>query len=120
MNPLLRIYSPGNLRTLGRDRCGAASIESSLISALMAVVIIAAVGELGSKFYQFFDSTAQLIEQAACGPGNGNGNCGNSGNGGGNTGGSGPGSGNGGSNNGQGNGSGNGGGGNGNGGGSGG
>ena len=123
MYSLLSIFSPGNLRSLARDRSGATSIENSLLGALIAVAIIAAVSELGSMVYQIYDLTAQTIEQAAnkkCGPGNGNGNCGNSGNGGGNSGGSGPGSGNGGNNNGQGNGSGNGGGGNGNGGGSGG
>ncbi len=120
MNSLLHIYSLDNLRSLGRDRSGATSIENSLLGALIAVAIIAAVSELGSMVYQIFDLTAQSVEQVAdsCsgGPGNGNGNCGNSGNGGGNTGGSGPGTGNGGGNNGQGNGSGNGGGGGGNGG----
>ncbi len=120
MYSLLSIYSPGNLRSLARDRSGATTIENSLLGALIAVVIIASIGHLGSLVHQILDLTAQTIEQTTCGPGNGNGNCGNSGNGGGNSGGSGSGSGNGGGNNGQGNGSGNGGGGNGNGGGSGG
>lgn len=102
MHSLLRIYSLTNLRSLALDRSGATSIENSLLGALIAVAIIAAVGELGSIVYQIFDLTAQSVQQAAdnCGPGNGNGNCGNSGNGGGNTGGSGPGSGNGGGGNG--------------------
>ena len=102
MHALLRTYSVTNLRSLARDRSGATSIENSLLGALIAVAIIAAVGELGSMVYQIFDLTAQSVEQTAksCGPGNGNGNCGNGGNGGGNTGGSGPGSGNGGGGNG--------------------
>ena len=82
MYPLLSIYSPSNLRSLARDRSGATSIENSLLGALIAVAIIAAVSELGSMVYQIYDLTAQTIEQTTCGPGNGNGNCGNSGNGG--------------------------------------
>jgi len=122
MIQFLRVFSPGNLRSLCRDRAGLANIEYSLLSAIIAVAMIAALAEIGTKVYRLFDSTAQLLEQTAnftsgkCGPGNGNGNCGNRGNGGGNTGGSGPGTGNGGGNNGQGNGAGNGGGGSGNGG----
>ena len=121
MASLFRAYLPGNLRYLGRNCAGSTSVENSLLGALIALVIILAVSELGSMVYQIFDLTAQIVEQTVnsttgkCGPGNGNGNCGNSGNGGGNTGGSGPGTGNGGGNNGQGNGSGNGGGGHGNG-----
>jgi Flp pilus assembly pilin Flp len=104
MQSLLHIFSLDNLRSLARDRSGATSIENSLLGALIAVAIIAAISELGSMVYQIFDLTAQSVEQAAdgCGggPGNGNGNCGNSGIGGGNTGGSGPGTGNGGGGNG--------------------
>lgn len=101
MHSILHIYSLNNLRSLGRDRSGATSIENSLLGALIAVAIIAAVSELGAMVFQIFDLTAQSVEYAAdgCsgGPGNGNGNCGNGGNGGGNNGGSGPGTGNGGS-----------------------
>lgn len=101
MTSLLRVFSPKNLRHLGRDRCGAASIESALLAALIGVAVIVAAAEIGSKVSQVFDSTAQMLEQTVnlttgkCGPGNGNGNCANPGNGGGNTGGSGPGTGNG-------------------------
>ncbi len=108
MKTFLRAYLTGNLRTLARDRCGAATIESALLAGIIGVLVIVAASELGSKVYQIFNSTAQLLEQTAkitsgdCGSGNGNGNCGNNGNGGGNTGGAGPGTGNGGDNNGRG------------------
>jgi len=58
---------------LGRDRSGATSIENSLLGALIAVAIIAAVSELGSMVYQIFDLTAQSVEQAANGSGGGGG-----------------------------------------------
>ena len=73
MYSLLHIYSLDSLRSLGRDRSGATSIENSLLGALIAVAIIAAVSELGSMVYQIFDLTAQSVEQAANGSGGGGG-----------------------------------------------
>ena len=111
LNALLSIDLPGGLRSIARDKSGATSTENSLLGALIALAVIAAVGELGSLAFQIFDLRADTVEQVAskeCGPGDGNGNCGNSGDGGGNSGGYG--TGNGGGDNGQGNGSANGGG----------
>ena len=71
MYSLLSIYSPSNLRSLARDRSGATSIENSLLGALIAVAVIAAVSELGAMAYQIFDLTAQSVEQAASGSGGG-------------------------------------------------
>jgi len=82
MYSLLHIYSLNNLRSLGRDRSGATSIENSLLGALIAVAVIAAVSELGAMAYQIFDLTAQSVEQAASGSGGGDGGGGGGGSGG--------------------------------------
>ena len=103
MKSPVSIFLLDTLRSLGRDCSGVSKIESSLIIALVTIVVISGANDFGALLYSVFNDTAKAIQQSAkgqsaksCGPGNGNGNCGNRGNGGGNSGGSGPGTGNGG------------------------
>ena len=98
MTSPVSIFLLDTLRSLARDCSGVSRIESSLIIALVSIVVISSASDLGALLCSVFNNTTQAIQQTAhrCGPGNGNGNCGNRGNGGGNTSGSGPGTGNGG------------------------
>lgn len=60
-------HTPGGLarlaRRLGRDRSGATAIEYGLIAALVAVVIIGAVGAVGTNLKTQFTNIANAAKK---------------------------------------------------------